>query len=184
MKFLKYLGYGLLVTIPILIAAVMVVQRVSDGPIEPLQGGPFTTGEIVETPVQDWSFGELKNTQFELEGFGTSRRAGYIMLDGVAYMTCDLGFMWNRLEGPGRILLNLIYVFKRWHLDAMEDGRARIRLDGKIYLAQFTKVDDPELQDRLKLRVEALFDQMFGEIGPAPIEEPSDMWFFRIDART
>ncbi len=184
MTVLKYMGYGLLATILTLILAVMVIQRVSDGPIEPLQGGPFTTGEIVEAPVDDWSFGELKNTQFELEGFGTSRRAGYIMLDGVAYMTCDLGFMWNRLEGPGRIILNLIYVFKTWHLDAMEDGRARIRLDGKIYLAEFTKVDDAELQERLKRRVETLFGQMFGEIGPAPTEGPNDMWFFRIDART
>ncbi len=184
MTVLKYLGYGLLATIVFLIVSILVVQRLSDGPIEPLQGGPFTTGELIETPVEDWSFGELKNTHFELVGFGTSRRAGYIMLDGVAYMTCDLGFMWNRLEGSSRILLNLIYVFKTWHLDAMEDGRALIRIDGKIYRAQFTKVTDAELQDRLKGRVEELFDQMFGEIGPAPIEEPNDMWFFRIDART
>ena len=184
MTTLKYLGVGLLVIFITLVLGVLVVQRVSDGPIEFLQGGPFKSGEIVEEPVDDWSFGELKNTQFELVGYGTSRRAGYIVLDGVAYMTCDLGFMWNRFEGAQRILLNLIYVFKTWHLDAAKDGRALIRLDGKIYKTQFTKVEDPELQERLKLRIEELAGEMFGELGPAPVSGPKDMWFFRIDSRT
>jgi hypothetical protein len=91
--------------------------------------------------------------------------------------------MWNRVEDHRRILLNLIYVFKTGHLDAVGEGRALIRPDGKIFPAQFTKVEDAELQDKLKLRVEEMFDQMSGEIGPAPIEEPIDMRFFRIDAR-
>ena len=184
MKVLKYLGVGLAAIIISLVLAVLVVQRVSDGPIEPLQGGPFKTGEIVEEPVDDWSFGELANAQFELEGFGTSRRAGYIMLDGVAYMTCDLGFIWNRLEGTPKLVLNLIYVFKTWHLDAVEDGRARIRMDGKIYKTQFTKVEDPELQARLEVRIEELASEMFGDLGPAPVDGPKDIWFFRMDPRT
>tara|TARA_R110002072_G_scaffold59158_1_gene150675 strand:- start:13318 stop:13872 length:555 start_codon:yes stop_codon:yes gene_type:complete len=183
MRFLKYLGVGLLVIIISLSLGVVVVQRVSDGPIEFLQGGPFQTGEVVKEPVTDWSFGELGNTQFELVGYGTSRRAGFIMLDGVAYMTCDLGFIWNRLEGMPKMVLNLIYVFKSWHLDAVEDGRARIRLDGKIYETQFTKVEDPELQEKLKLRIETIFREMFGELGPQPVNGPKDIWFFRIDSR-
>ena len=183
MKVLKYLGVGLLAIIVSLSVAVLVLQRVSDGPIEPLQGGPFKTGEIIEGPVDDWSFGELGNTQFELEGYGTSRRAGYIILDGVAYMTCDLGFIWNRLEGFPKFVLNTIYVFKTWHTDAVEDGRARIRIDGKIYKAQFVKVEDPVLQEKLKARIEVLFREMFGELGPVPTDGPKDMWFFRMDSR-
>jgi hypothetical protein len=88
MRVLKYLGYGLSVTVVLLSVSVLVVQRVSDGPLEPLQGGPFTAGEFIEKPVEDWSFVELRNTQFELVGFGMSRRASFIMLDGVAYVTC------------------------------------------------------------------------------------------------
>ena len=183
MTVLKYLGVGLLAIIISLMLAVVVVQRVSDGPIEFLQGGPFKTGEVVEERVDDWSFGELANTQFELVGYGTSRRAGYIMLDGVAYMTCDLGFIWNRLEGTPKMILHLIYVFKTWHMDAVEDGRARIRLDGKIYETQFTKVEDPELQEKLKLRIEEMASEMFDDLGPAPVDGPRDIWFFRIDSR-
>ena len=183
MTILKYLGAGLLVMIISLIIGVVIVQRVSDGPIEFLQGGPFKTGEIVEEPVDDWSFGELASTQFELVGYGTSRQAGYIMLDGVAYMTCDLGFIWNRLEGTQRMVLNLIYIFKTWHMDAAEDGRARIRLDGKIYKAQFTKVEDPAIQEKLELRLEEMANEMFDDLGPAPTDGPKDIWFFRIDSR-
>ena len=183
MKVLKYLGVGSLAVIISLILGVVVLQRVSDGPIEFLQGGPFQTGEVVEEPVDDWSFGELASTQFELVGYGTSRQAGYIMLDGVAYMTCDLGFIWNRLEGTQKLVLNLIYVFKTWHMDAVEDGRARIRLDGKIYKTQFTKVEDPAIQAKLELRLEEMANEMFDDLGPATTDGPKDIWFFRIDSR-
>lgn len=184
MKVLKYLGAGLFALVVALILAVLVVQRVSDGPIEPLQGGPFKTGELIEEPVEDWSFGELADVQFELVGYGTSRRAGYIMLDGEAYMTCDLGYMWNRFDGVQRFILHTIYVFKTWHLDAVEDGRALVRIDGKIYKSQFTKVEDPELQQRLKLRIEKLATELFGDLGPAPLTGPNDMWFFKMEPRS
>lgn len=169
------------------IAAVLVVQRVSDGPTEFLQGGPFRNAELVEGPVTDWSFGVGKPTAFELVGFGTSRTAGYIVHDGVAYMTCDLGFMWNRLEsGPERWLLNLIYLFKRWHKDALEDGRALIRIEGKLYKTQFVKVDDPELEQILRARLEVLAKDYFAPqtLGPPPTEGPKDIWFFRMDPRS
>ncbi len=184
MKILKILTVGLFAIVVALILSVLVVQRVSDGPIEPLQGGPFQTGELVEEPVEDWSFGELANVQFELEGYGTSRRAGYIMLDGEAYMTCDLGYMWNRFDGVQKLILHTIYIFKTWHLDAVQDGRALVRIDGKIYKAQFTKVEDRELQERLKFRIEKLATEMFGDLGPAPMNAPNDMWFFRMDSRS
>ena len=54
------------------------------------------------------------------------------MLDGVAYMTCDLGFIWNRLE----------------------------------------------------VRTEELASEMFGDLGPAPVDGPKDICFFRMDSRT
>ena len=133
----KYITIGLAALILAGIAAILLVQRFSDGPVEPMQGGPFTTGEIVAEPVDDWSFAANRNIEFELSGFGTSRVAGFIMHEGDAYMTCDLGFIWNRFEpGNQKRLLHLIYIFKRWHTDALEDGRARVRIDGKIYNTQ------------------------------------------------
>ena len=46
----------------------------------------LVSGEVVETPGTDWSFGLGKRTEFELEAFGTSRTAGYIIHDGVVLM--------------------------------------------------------------------------------------------------
>ena len=185
-RWIKYLGVFLGAAVVLATVAVLVTQRVSDGPTAFLQGGPFRTGELVEEPVRDWSFGVGKPMAFELVGFGTSRTAGYIMHDGVAYMTCDLGYMWNRLEdGYQKWLLNLIYVFKRWHEDAVEDGRALLRIDGKLYKAQFVKVEDPELNRILRGKLEDLARKYFApqELGPPPTEEPNDIWFFRMDPR-
>ena len=180
---LKYLTYTLGGLIVVGLVGVLVTQQFSDGPIEFLQGGSFKSGELVEAPVEDWSFGLGKTVEFELVGFGTSRTAGYIMHDDVAYMTCDLGFMWNRFEGQQRLILNLIYIFKHWHRDAVEDGRALLRIDGKIYRANFVKVEDPELNAILRSRLEDLGRTFVapGELPPAPAEEPNDVWFFRMD---
>ena len=151
----KYSALGLAALSLVAIVASMMVQRFSDGPVEPMQGGPFKTGEIVEEPVEDWSFAADKRVEFELVGFGTSRVAGFIMHEGEAYMTCDLGFIWNRLEpGNQKRVLNLIYIFKRWHTDALEDGRARLRIDGRIYNANFVKVEDPGVNQALRAKLE------------------------------
>ena len=185
-RWLKYLGIFLGFLVAVAITAVIITQRVSDGPIEFLQGGSFKTGEFVTEPVTDWSIGVGKNSEFELVGAGTSRTAGYIMHEGVAYMTCDLGFMWNRLDsGTTKSLLRLIYTFKRWHTDAVEDGRALIRIDGKIYKTQFVKEEDPEIIAALRIELEALAREYFApqELGPPPAKAPNDVWFFRMDSR-
>ena len=186
MVILKWFAGGVTALAVLAVIGLLIAQRVSDGPMAFVQGGPFTTGEVVEEKVTDWSFAVDREIEFELVGFGTSRIAGFIMLDGVAYMTCDLGFIWNRLEpGVGRTLLNLIYIFKDWHLDAVADGRARLRIDGEtIYNTQFVKVEDPETIEALKVRIEALAAEYFGgEIGPRPAESPNDIWFFRMEPR-
>lgn len=184
-RWLKYLGITLGGLLATGIIGILITQRVSDGPIEFLQGGSFRSGELVEEPVTDWSFGVGKPAEFELEGFGTSRTAGYIMHDGEAYMTCDLGFMWNRLEpGLSRSILNLIYIFKDWHHDAVEDGRALIRIDGKIYKAMFVRETDPETITALKSNLENLAREYFGrDMGSPPAEPPNDIWFFRLEPR-
>ena len=186
LTWLKYIGVFFGAVLIVAAASIVITQKVSDGPIEFLQGGSFTTGQIVEEPVTDWSFGVGKQTEFELVEFGTSRTAGYIMHDGVAYMTCDLGFMWNRMDGQIRMILNLIYIFKHWHTDAVEDGRARLRIEGKIYKANFVKVEDPKLIEALKLEMEDLARGYIAPaaLGPRPNEGPSDVWFFRMDPRS
>ncbi len=183
-SFLKYLVLGLVGVVVVAIVGLLIAQRVSDGPMMGfIQGGPFKTGEIVETPVQDWSFAADQEFEFELVGPGTSRTAGVVMHDGVGYISCDLGFLWNRLEGSSTSVLRLIYLFKTWHHDAEEDGRAVIRVGGKRYPVYLERVTDPALVDELKTQMEALAAGYLGTgpLPPPPPEPPNDIWFFRVD---
>ena len=178
----RYIAIAIAALILAAITAVVSIQRFSDGPVEPMQGGPFRSGQIMDQPF-DWSSTDAKRVEFELTGFGTSRVAGFLMHEGKAYMTCDLGFIWNRLEsGNTKRMLHLIYTFKRWHTDAVEDGRARVRVDGKIYPANFVKVEDPVVNQALRAKME---DRARGNLGgtlpPLPDNGPSDVWFFRMD---
>lgn len=185
-KILKY-SLGALSIVSLLgVATVLYLQRTSDGPIEPMQGGPFRTGEIVKEPLEDWSFAAARPVAFELEGFGSSRMAGYIMHEGEAYMTCDLGFIWNRLEpGSQKFILRTLYTFKHWHTDALEDGRIRLRIGGKIYKATLEKVEDPSLNQELRKILEDQAREFFApmELPPEPSVEPNDIWFFKMQSR-
>ena len=68
---------------------------------------------------------------------------------------------------------------------AVEDGRALLRIDGKIYKADFVKVEDPELNTILRTKLEDLAREYIApaELGPPPTEQPNDVWFFRMDPR-
>ena len=160
--------------------ALLVYQQFSDGPSGPLSGGSFTSG--TPTPITDWS-ALAGDFEFELVAEGTSRTAGGIELDGVVYISCDLGFMWSRLpSGTTRHLLNLIYVFKDWHHKALADGRIRIRKGGKIYDARIELEEDPATIAALQDKIEVLASEFFGaDVGPRPTEPPNDIWFFRIN---
>lgn len=82
-------------------------------------------------------------------------------------------------------LLHLLYVFKRWHKDAQQDGRARLRIDGRIYGSRFVKVVDPDLNMMLRAKLEELARGYLAPepLPPAPTEPPDDVWFFRMDPR-
>ena len=180
---LKYLGLGLGGLVVVAIVALLIAQRVSDGPMMGfVQGGPFKTGEWVEAPVNDWSFAANQEFAFELVGPGTSRTAGVVMHDGVGYISCDLGYLWNRLEGASTSVLRLIYIFKTWHHDAEADGRAVIRVGDKRYPVYLVRVTEPSLVAELKTHMEGLAAGYLGvTMPPPPAEPPNDIWFFRVD---
>lgn len=174
------LGFGLMVALGVV--SLLVYQRISDGPTGPLAGGTFSTGEVVSTPVTDWSTLE-GDFEFELVGQSSSRTAGGVLLDGTLYITCDLGFVWARIpSGLQRNVLHLIWVFKTWHEKALLDGRIRIRKDGRIHTANLEYVEDPQVIEALKVSLETMAAEFFGPdtLGARPQEEPNDIWFFRV----
>ena len=146
----KRLGLLFLVLIGALILSLVIFQKVSDGPYGMLQGGHFQSGEMADSLNANYEDMADKPTELLLVGPGSSRTLGYIMHDGKVYISCDLGYMWNRFEGVQKLVLNLIYVFKTWHLKAVEDGRAELRIDGKRYPGYLHLVEDENLNSALR----------------------------------
>ena len=185
-KWLRRFAIGLGTVVLVLVTAVFITQRVSDGPIGPLQGGPFTTGELVTQPVADWSFVNDAQgvSEILLVGPGTSRITGLMLLDGDLYIPCDLGYMWNR-DWDFRWIGYTLYLVKSWHKDALEDGRIEIRLDGKRYPGQAVRVTDPGLLTSLRSQLEEMAAKLVAPapIPAAPTEPPAEIWFFRVDPR-
>ena len=186
---LKKVVTGFVVVSLLFVVGVLIAQKVSDGPMGPLQGGPFKTGEIVPGPIDDWSFVEQANglPEILLVAPGTSRITGLMVYKGELYIPCDLGFMANRSwdDAATQWFSIAMSVLKNWHKDAVEDGRAVIRLDGKRYGAQLTKVPDPDLTAELRLWLEQIAKEAGGldKLPPRPTEEPNDIWFFHVAPR-
>ncbi|HEU4431565.1 MAG TPA: hypothetical protein VFT98_22585 [Myxococcota bacterium] len=115
-----------------------------------------------------------------------SRYVGIMVRDGQLYVPCDLGFMWGRFSGSTRRMLHLIYLFKRWHEDALRDGRVVLRIDGQRYERQAVRVRDPELEATLRSQLEEMARHWIAPepLAAAPTEEPNGIWFFRIEPRS
>ncbi len=188
MRILRWLGIALVALVAALVAVLVgigVVARFSDGPIGPFPGGPLRTGTFVSEPDVDWSlahgsFGEIELQLVEPLG---SRTTGVMVHEGQLYVPCDLGFMWRRFSGPTRWMLHLIWVFKRWHEDALRDGRVVLRIDGKRYERQAVRVTDPELLTTLRLQLENMAERSISGPLPDVQTDPVDIWFFRMDPR-
>ena len=183
---LRTVGIGLILLLVLGIIGFNIAQRQSDGPLnDMIPGGALVSGELVTAPVEDWQFMHGKTIELQLLNPSKSRYTGAMTLNNQLYIPCDLGYVWGRLSGTTRHILHLIYVFKRWHEDALQDGRVVLRLDDKRYARQAVRVTDPATIKTLKTRLESMArDWMAPDIlGPAPTSGPRDIWFFRLDPR-
>ena len=171
--------------IVLLIGVGLVTQRLSDGPTGPIAGGELRSGALVTESITDWSFADGQEVELQLVDPVGSRITGVMVHDGLLYVPCDLGFMWGRFSGRTRWILHAIYIFKGWHKDAVADGRAVLRIDGKRYERQAVRVTDPELLSALRIQLEGMAREWIAPavLDEAPTEGPNDIWFFRMDSR-
>ena len=182
MRWAKRLGVSILVLMGTSALGIVIFQNVSDGPYDMLQGGAFRSGELVDARAANFEAMEGEPSELLLVGPGTSRTLGYFMRDGQVYISCDLGFIWNRLEGTEKHIMNLIYVFKRWHLNAIEDGRAELRIAGNRYPGFLHLVEEEALNSALKMQLEDLARAWFApEVLCPRSEAPNDILFFRFE---
>jgi hypothetical protein len=162
----------------LLVAALMVVfigGRFSDGPMGFFSGGPLESGEVVTAPVDDWSFvRDVETIEFQLVEPPRSRTVWIVYNEdanegadgGAAFIPCGL---------PN------FRLWKQWPREAVEDGRAVLRIEGRRYPVQLTKIEEPALRTAVLARVTEKYPSPPGAADGPP--DPDAVWFFRIDSR-
>jgi hypothetical protein len=137
--------------------------RLLDGPLGPIPGGPLESGEIVAEPVSDWSFAkDVAEVELQLASQGRSRTTWVLVHEGQAYVPCSLGFP------PG----------KSWYQEAVTDGRATLRIEGRRYPVTLTKLDDAA-QKQLEPVILAEVTRKYG----TPPPSDAGVWIFRVSSR-
>ncbi len=134
MGFIKGLlkGLGFVVGgLVIVVASVLIAARFSDGPLEVIAGGPFTSGERA-TEEPDWTFvKDYTTVEFQLLDPEASRTTWIAVHEGrvfipSGYMTTWWGKIW-----------------KQWPLQAEQKPEAILRVDGKLYDRRLVRITDP-----------------------------------------
>ena len=131
-----------------------------DGPLGPFPGGPLRGGDLVESPVADWSFvADVEEIELQLVSQSRSRTTWILFMGGHAYVPSSIGFP------PG----------KNWNARALEDGRAILRIQGSRYPVTLTRVEDEDLVAALGAVDLAKYPE-----GPPGKD---GIWYFRVASR-
>ena len=165
---LKVLGsfVGLIV---LLIAGMLIGARFADGPLELIAGGPFASGEAA-TEEPDWSFvKDYVTVEFQLLEPAASRTTWIAVHDDrifipSGYMTTWWGKIW-----------------KQWPLHAEKDGRAILRVDGKLYDRQLVRITEgPEI---VPILAELSRKYGGGQTFPTEVVDSGYLWIFELVPR-
>ena len=140
-------------------ALVAVFARFADGPIGPVPGGALRGGPIVEGGVASWDFvARVPEVELQLLDPARSRTTWILLHEARAYIPC--GFPNFRL-------------WKQWPHEAMEDGRAIVRIAGRRYPVELVRVEDPDLVRDLTADLTRKYEAMADYSGA--------VWFFRLE---
>ncbi len=151
------------------VVALVIGARFGDGPIAIIPGGPLEAGELVSGAEPDWTFArDIAEMEFQLVEPPRSRTMWLQVHDKKLYVVS--GYMNSTL---GRL-------WKQWPAEALRDGRAVVRIDGKRYERQLVRI----LDDRPVL--EAIASEMnrkYGAALRADMAASGDAWFFAMQPR-
>jgi hypothetical protein len=170
MKVILQIVLGLLGALVLIVVIVLIGARFADGPIAIIAGGPFTSGERVTGPEPDWSLArDIREVEFQLVEPPRSRTTWILEHEGrifipSGYMTTAWGKLW-----------------KHWPFEALEDGRAILRIDGKLYERELVRVEEGPLLAPLtaELSRKYLGD---AKVGPEAVTSGS-LWLFELTPR-
>jgi hypothetical protein len=163
MRILRGLGTAIVVLVGLAVV-VAAGARCADGPVGVLAGGALRAGEWVAEPVADWGFAaDVETIEFQLLEPARSRTVWIAVHGGRAYVPC--GF----LQVP---------LWKQWPHEALADGRAVLRIEGRRYPVQAVRVEEHEEYAAVARVAAAKYG--FGAEGTPSRDQ---VWIFRMDPR-
>src|SRR5262245_57179102 len=134
--------------------------RLHDGPLGLIPGGPLEAGEVVAEPIADWDFAkDTGEIELQLDSQLQSRTVWFFVLDGKGYVPSNLGFP------PGEI----------WHRQAVVNGAAKLRIEGKLYPVVLSKLGDP-IAEQMSGRVRAELARKYRDLPPSE----AGVWLFQV----
>jgi hypothetical protein len=152
--------------------ALAAAARLADGPIGPIAGGPFRTGERVAGAAVDWeSLADTPTVELQLLDPPRSRTTHIVVLEGQAYVPCGIVKV-----GPF-VLLGQAF-WKRWPGQVAIDPRVIVRSAGRLFEARAVRVTDPALHRTLVSAQSAKYQIPFDEP-----PDPQTAWFFHLAPR-
>jgi hypothetical protein len=168
-RIIKWLATAVGVLV-LLVGVTIAVAGMGDGPIPFVPGGPLIAGELVTGDEPDWSFAqEIGEMEFQLENPPQSRIIWLLVHDKKLYIVS--GYM-NSTIGK---------LWKKWPAQAVLDGRAVVRIDGKRYERTATRiVDNPTLIAALAAEA----SRKYGVAMTANAADTGDAWFFALTPRS
>ena len=122
-------GLGIILVVVVLVVGVVVMAGPLGGPFEIVSAGAFRSGELHVGPEPDWSFLRDRQTvEFQLLDPARSRTTWILMHDGRIFIVS--GYM-NTWYGK---------LWKHWPAQAEADGRAILRVDGRLYERRMVRI--------------------------------------------
>ena len=168
MRILKRLG-GIVAPLILVLVALVFTARLGDGPTAILPGGPLEAGELYTGPEPDWTFAsDISEMEFQLVDPPVSRTIWLQVVDGKLYAVS--GYM-NSTVGK---------LWKHWPMQAEEDPRAVIRIDGKRYERKIVRLGPghPALEG-----MASEVERKYGVPLRAEMAATGDAWFYAFEPR-
>jgi hypothetical protein len=167
MRIVKWLA-GAVGALLLVLLVLIISARSGDGPSGFFPGGPLVAGELVSSEP-DWTFArDIPDMELQLVEPPQSRTIWLQVHDKKlyvvsAYMNSTVGKLW-----------------KKWPAQAVADGRAVVRVDGKRYERQLVRIlDDEPLLTAIAAEVERKYDAPLR----AEMAASGDAWFFAVAPR-
>ena len=160
---------GCLLLIPVTaVVTAAAKQRFADGSNRVFSGGPLVSGELHAGPEPDWRFtDDIQTIDLQLLDPPRSRTIWIQAHDDKIYVFS--GFMSTAV---GRL-------WKRWPVQAVRDGRAVLRIDGRRYERQLVRIESGAALEGI---TSAIRDKYTYDVSRATVEA-GDTWVFEAAPR-